>query len=165
MPTNFLEYSGGTNGFLTAPVTMLTTELNALASGAAATSSVAGSFSQSTFSSGQILTGFFTFGGASTPTAGGVLAGWWLRSTDGGTTFESLLSTPSTSVPALPRAPDFLIPVYEGGAAMANGSIKWAASEFLFPWLSAKVVLQNLSGAALSASGHTLKIGSVANQY
>lgn len=165
MATNFLEYSGGSNGFLTTPVTLITTELNSLANGSATTASVAGPFSQVTFGSGMILSGFFTCGAIFTATAGGVLSCWWQRSTDGGTTFESLVSTASTTVPALGRPPDFLIPVYEGGAALVTSSIKWAASEFIYPWVSTKLVVQNNGGATLPAAGNSIKAGSVAIQY
>lgn len=167
MATNFLE-AAGTNGFLVTPVTLMTTELNALASGSAATSSVNGTsgvFNQTSFGSGIILSGFFTWTTTITPTAGGNLACWWLRSTDGGTTFESVLSTASTTVPALGRAPDFTIPVYEGGTALGAGGVKWAQAEFSYPWVSTKLLVQNNSGVALAATGNVIKAGSVAIQY
>ena len=165
MATNFLEYAGGSNGFLVAPTNIISSELNSLGNGSTATSSVAGPFSQTTWSSGIILTGYFTAGAIMTATVGGVLAGWWLRSTDGGTTFESLVATASTTVAALPRPPDFVIPVYEGGVALVTSSIKWAQSEFVYPWVSAKALIQNLSGVTLPATGNTIKVGSVAIQY
>jgi hypothetical protein len=166
MPTDFL-YKTGTNGFLTAPINLFSTELNALASGAAATSSVGGTsgvFSQSSLGSGIWGSLYFTAGGAFTPTAGGYLAGWFLLSTDGGTTFEAAISTPSTSVPALSRAPDFVIPL--DNVAHASGNIRWCQGRrILLPAESYKVLIQNNSGVALSASGHTIKCGSVAEQY
>ncbi len=166
MATNFI-YATGTNGFLTVPTSILTTELNALADGAACTSSVNGAsgvFSQSTLGSGIWGSVYFTAGGASTPTAGGNLAGWFLLSTDGGTTFESAISTPSTTVSALARAPDFIIPL--DAVALSSGNIKWALGrEIRLPSQSYKILLQNRSGAALSASGHTIKCGSIAMQY
>jgi hypothetical protein len=165
MATNFLEYSGGTNGFLTAPVTLMTTELNALGSGAAATSSVAGPWTQATFSSGIILSGFMTGTTTITPTSGGNMSCWWLRSNDGGTTFESVVSTPSTTVAALGRSPDFIIPLYEGGAALGSTWLKWAMAEFIYPWVSTKLLVQNNSGVALAATGNVIKVGSVAIQY
>ena len=36
------------------------------------------------------------------------------------------------TVVALPRAPNFIVPVYEGGAALASNNIKWAAGEFRY---------------------------------
>lgn len=168
MPTNFLEYSGGSNGFLVAPVTLMTTELNTLGSGAAATSSVngtAGVFNQSSFGSGIILSGYAQGTTTITPTAGGNLSCWWLRSNDGGTTFESVVATASTTVPALGRAPDFTIPLFEGTAALGASWVKWAQAEFGFPWVSAKLLVQNNSGVALAATGNIIKAGSVAIQY
>lgn len=157
----------GTNGFIASAFNLQTTELNSLASGGAATSSVGGSsgvFSQTNFGNAIECLLSFTAGGAWTPTAGGVIAGWWLESTDGGTNFETLISTPSTTVPALSRPPDFIIPVYEGGAA-------WASTNFRFsqpsraPYPSCKVVAQNLSGAALPAAGNIIKAYPVAWKY
>jgi hypothetical protein len=155
----------GTNGFSTAPVTLMTTELNSLASGAAATSSVAGPWSQTTFSNAGLLSGFMTGTSTLTPTAGGCISCWWLRSNDGGTTFESLVSTPSTTVPALGRVPDFIIPLYEGGAALGTSWLKWAMTEFSYPWVSTKLVAQNMSGVTLPASGNVITVGAVEWQY
>lgn len=168
MATNFLD-AAGTNGLIQAAFNLQTTELNSLGSGSAATSSVGGSsgvFAQSNWSNAIWGGIYFTAGGAFTPTAGGYLAGWFLLSFDGGTTFESLISTPSTTVLALGRAPDFVIPTYEGGAAWANTNIRWQQGRFCkVPWESHKVVIQNLSGAALPASGNTLKGTGMAVQY
>src|SRR5271155_5554450 len=106
MATNFLE-AAGTNGFLLAPVTLMTTELNALASTANVISSVAGPFTQASFNNaiwGQV---HFLSGGIVTPVAGGFLEGWFLYSPDGGTTFERANYALATD---LPRPPDFIIP-------------------------------------------------------
>lgn len=164
MATPFLLVPG-TNGFTTAPASVMTTELNTLTFGAAATSSVAGPWSQSSYSNAMLLAAYFTSGGAFTPTAGGDLACWFLRSPDGGTNYETLNATPSSSVPALGRSPDFIIPLYEGGAALASTNIKWAQTEFAYPWVTAKLVVQNMSGVTLPASGNTIKIGAVEWQY
>lgn len=167
MPSNFL-LTPGTNGFIATPFDLMTTEMNSLGSGNAATSSVGGSsgvFSQSNTVNAMFGSLWFTAGGAFTPTAGGFLAGWFLRSTNGGTTFEDIIATASTTQPALPRAPDFTIPVFENAAFSAN-KIKWAQGGHIrLPWESFKVVIQNLSGVALSASGHKLTLGPVAMQY
>ena len=162
MAGNFLE-TAGTNGFITAPTSVSIT-LSALTNGSAATGSTV--FSQSTVGNAQKCMAYFTVVTAGwTPTAGGVIACWWLLSTDGGTTFESLVSTPSTTVAALPRPPDFLIPVYEGGTALSAGNIKWANGPFIFPYVGAKVVVQNLTGATFGTGVHTLNIGGVVDGY
>lgn len=168
MPTNFL-LAPGTSGFIASVFNLLSTELNSLSNGAAATSSVGGTsgvFSQTDTANGMFGSVFFTAGGSFTPTAGGFLAGWFRLSTDGGTTFEDLLATPSTTVPAFPRAPDFTIPVYQGGTAYSSSKISWCQGRRVpLPWESFKVTLQNLSGAALPSSGNLLKMGPVAVQF
>lgn len=162
MAGNFLETSG-TSGFITAP-TSVVIALTGLTNGSSATSTTI--FSQSTIGNALKCMAYFTVVTLGfTPTAGGVLTGWWLLSTDGGTTFETLVSTPSATVPALPRSPDFLIPVYEGGTALAAGNIKFAQGPFIYPYLGAKVVLQNLSGATLGVGVHLLNIGGVVDGY
>lgn len=167
--SNFL-YATGTNGFITATFDLLTTELNTLTSASGvATSSVGGTsgkFSQSNTGSAIQSNIWFTSGGSFTPTAGGYLAGWFLKSHDGGTTFETLIATASSTVPALPRAPDFTIPLYEGGTALASGNIKYAQGPFvLLPVTTFKLVVQNLAGANLPASGNKISIGPAAVGY
>lgn len=165
--TDFLYDSSGTGGYLTSPISLLTTELNTLASGAAATSSVngaSGKFNQASLASGIWGSIYFTAGGAFTPTAGGNLAGWFLLSTDAGTTFEALIATPSTTVPALSRAPDFIIPL--DAAAYATGNIRWCQGRrVLLPAESYKILLQNNAGAALPSSGNVLSCGSIAVKF
>jgi hypothetical protein len=166
MATNFLDASG-TNGFIAAPTNLLSTELNTLAGGAAATSSVAGPFSQSTFSNAPWCSLYFSAGGAFTPVIGQCLYGWFLLSTDGGTTFETVVATPSTTVLALSRNPDFIVPL--DNAAYASGNIRWCQGRFIkAPWESFKVVVQNIGGGspvALPASGNLIKAGGIAIQF
>jgi|ERR1700729_957228 len=165
MATNFLEYSGGSNGWLTSPVAFLTTELS-VASGIAATSSVAGPWTQSSIGSGQICLAYFTWTTTFTPSlAGGNIAFWWLNSPDG-TNFETTIATASTTVPALGRSPDFIIPCYENGTAFGTptNAIKWCAAPFIYPWMKTKLLFQNNTGTTLP-SGCQVLIGSVANQY
>lgn len=166
MATNFLE-AAGTNGFLATPFNLLSTELNSLASGAAATSSVggtAGVFSQTNDANAIWGSLYFTAGGAFTPAVGGYIAGWFLLSTDGGTTFEAAISTPSTTVAALSRSPDFIISL--DNVAYASGNIRWCQGRRInLPWESYKVLFQNNSGVALPASGNLIKVGPVAIQY
>ena len=169
--TNDFTYETGTNGFRGTPTTLLSTELNTLTNGSAVTSSVGGAsgvFSQSTLSSGIWGTCIFKAGGAMSgaPTAGAFLQGWFAKSNDGGTTFESLISTPSATVQALARPPDFIINVYEGGANFATNNTAWTNGDpITLPATSYKVVLQNMSGVSLASSGNTLQCGSYAVLY
>lgn len=163
MATNFLE-AAGTGGLITPATTVAwVTALASLANGSASTSSTV--FSSATFSQAQKLQAWFINGTASfTPTAGGNLTFWWLMSSDGGTTFEDLVATPSSTVPALARAPDFIIPF--DAAAFASGKMRMAQGPFRYPYLGAKLVVQNNTGATLSTTGTpTVLIGGVADQY
>ena len=167
MPSNFLE-NPGTNGFTATPYSLLSTELNSLANGAAAVSSVGGASTSGVFTQTDTHSAiwgslYFTAGGAFTPTAGGFLAGWFLLSPDG-TNFETEVATPSATVPALSRAPDFTVPL--DVAAFASGNIRWCQGRFIMlPWESNKVLLQNMSGAALPSSGNLVSAGPVAIEY
>jgi hypothetical protein len=167
MPTNFLD-AAGTNGLIQSAFTLMSTELNSLTSGGAATSSVNGSsgvFTQSSYSNAIWAPVWFQAGGSFSPTAGGALVGWFLLSPDGGSTFEAAISTPSTTVPALPRSPDFIIPLDSSGT-YSSSTIKWCAGRFVkAPWESHKVLIQNLSGTTLPASGNLIKAAGVAVQY
>lgn len=169
MAGNFL-HTAGTNGFLsTQRVITWTTALNNLASGARAisdTTANTGLVSQTSFSNAQLGQAFFTTVTTGwTPTAGGCFACWFLLSSDGGSTFEvESRTTPSTTVPAVARPPDFIIPVYTGGTAIAAGDVLYS-QVFPLPFLSAKIIVQNMTGAALAAQAHTLTIGGVANGY
>jgi len=168
MPTNFLD-AAGTNGLIQAQFSLMTTELNSLTNGSAATSSANGTsgvFTQSNWS--QAIWGGVEFysGGAFTPTVGGYIAGWFLLSQDGGSTYEALLSTPSATVFALGRSPDFIIPTYEGGAAWASGSIRAIQGRFIkTPWETHKIVIQNMSGATLPSTGNKIAATGMAIQY
>jgi hypothetical protein len=169
--TTFLE-SPGTNGFVVTPFNLQSTELNALASGACATSSVGGTsgvFSQANAAvggSGAIWgSTYFTSGGAFTPVVGQALYGWFLLSPDGGTTFETQTATCSTTVPPLPRGPDFVIPL--SNAAYASGNDAWVGGRFVqLPFESYKVVIWNTAGGAaataLPATGNLVKTGPAA---
>ena len=82
--------SPGSHGFLATPVTVMTTELNALANNANIISSVGGTsgvFTQTSFGNAIWAEVEFIAGGAFTPTAGGYLCAWWLFS-EAGSTFE-----------------------------------------------------------------------------
>lgn len=159
MATNFLE-AAGTNGFITTPFNLMTTELNTLANGSNAISSVGGTsgvFSQSNFASAIWGDIHLKAGGAFTPTAGGYFAGWFLYSPDGGTTFEKVVAATD-----LPRPADFIIPVF----ASAYASTDISSSNIVrLPWWSTKVYIANHSGVSLPASGNVIQCGPVAVQY
>ncbi len=132
-------------------------EASALASGAAVTSSYwnnTGIIRTSPTDLDQGIQGdlWFQAGGAFTPALGGYLAGWFLPSFDGGTTFETAISTPSTSVMALSRAPDFIVAL--DNAAYAAGNIRYGQGRFLapLPTVPFKTVVQNLSGVSMPST-------------
>ena len=168
--TNFLE-AAGTNGFIATPFNLQSTELNALGSGTCATSSVGGTsgvFSQSNNANAIWGSIFFSSGGTFTPAAAQAIEGWFLLSSDGGTTFETQTATCSTTVAPLARAPDFVIPL--SAAAYASGNLAWISGRFAqLPWESYKVVIWNqASGAAataLPATTNLIKLGPTAIQY
>lgn len=157
------------------PVTVLSTELNTLASGAAAPSTVGGSsgvFSQNNFggsagAGGYVwATAWFKAGGAAggTPAVGAVINCWFLNSTDGGTTFEETDATPSTTVPALPRSADFQIS-FPASALIANHIYFANGYSFRLPAGSYKLLCQNMIGQALNASGNTIVVAGLGIQY
>jgi hypothetical protein len=167
---NFI-HTAGTGGFIsTKRVVTWATSLNALASGARAISDTVadtGSFTQASFSNAQYAMAYFTTITAGwTPTAGGCFACWWLASQDGGVNYEvESRTTPSATVPAVARAPDFIIPVYTGGTAIAIGDVLFAQGPIPLPYLQSKLVVQNMTGAALGAGAHTITIGGVADTF
>lgn len=170
MAGNFLHTAGTSGLSSTKRAVTWTTALNNLASGARAisdTTADTGLFTQSSFSNCEWGMAYFTTVATGwTPTAGGVFACWWNYSYDGGTNFEvESRTTPSTTVPAVARPPDFLIPVYMGATAIAAGDVLFATSPFLLPWVPAKLIVQNMTGAALAAQAHTLNIFGVADGY
>ena len=163
MATNFLE-AAGTGGLITAATTATwATPLASLTNGSTSLSSTV--FNQATFANARKLQAWFINGTASfTPTAGGCLSFWWIRSTDGGTTFETITATPSSTVAAMASAPDFLIPF--DVAAFTTGSIRFAQGPFAYPYLGAKLLVQNNTGATLSTTGTpTVLLGAVADSY
>ena len=161
MATNFLEATGGSSvGYFSNVVTLMSTEIVSLGSSAVATTSTvfvsSADFGQSIFA--EV---FVKWGGAITPTAGGFIGGWFLRSPDGGTTFE----VTGTAIP-LARPPDFLIPL--STVAYANTNIVYASGLVKMPWSPVKIFVQNSAGAAFPSSATaytTIGLGPVAVQY
>jgi len=158
--TDFLQ-KPGTSGFLVAPFNVMSTELNALANNNSALSSVGGTsgvFTQASWGSGIWGEAHFLSGGTFTPSAGGYIAGWFLYSQDGGTTFEKTFSNTD-----LPRSPDLIIPF--ANAALAANDVVQASGIIRLPWWSTKLFVVQHTGGALPATGNLIKLGSVAVQY
>jgi len=169
MPGNFL-LTAGTNGLFSAARTVTwATSLNGLANGSRAisdTTADTGKFSQASFSNAMWgMAEFSHIAATLAPTVGGTLACWFLLSRDAGATYEDESSTtPSTTVPAVARSPDFIIPLYTGATPIPAGGLKWS-QRFLLPQVTCKLVAQNYSGAAFSANAHTLTLFGVADGY
>lgn len=155
--TDFLQ-DVGTNGFIATPFNLSSTELNALANGNTVASSVGGTsgvFSQTNTVSALLGAAWFIAGGAFTPSAGGFISVWFLRSTDGGTTFEKIVANT-----ALPRAPDIIIPLFN--SAYAVNDVAWSQDpEVRLPFESFKVLVQNNSGVTLPATLNKILLGPV----
>jgi hypothetical protein len=146
----------GTNGFIATPFNLMTTELNSLASTNSAISSVGGTsgvFTQANFVYGLAYEVVFTAGGSiSSISAGGNLSGWWIKSPDGGSTFEKTISNT-----ALPRPPDLLIPL---DASYSSSDLRFGLIAAC-PWPSAKLFIINNSGQTLPSSGNIIKAAPV----
>lgn len=165
MVTNFLWDSGSSNdGLLTSVVTLMTTELESIASGDGIVSSVNGSsglFNQGNTGQGIWSELFYNVGSNSTEptfTAGANLAGWFLTTPDG-STFESTTEAP-------PRSPDFIIPLYVG--TVAADQVFKADGLVLLPALPFYVFIQNNGGVTTGDGATTapfLKAAPIAMQY
>lgn len=149
-------FAQGGHRAMETPISIIgVSELNALANGNTVTGSAGGSggiFSATqikNLAAGEV---FLTCAGSFTPTAGGCISGWFLRSSDGGTTFEK-----TTSNTALARPPDFIIPL--NAVATVSGDVYFAAGEIRLPSCPFKVYVQNNAGVSLGASNHTMSLG------
>ena len=158
MSTNFLEFSGGANGFLVSFFNVMTTELNGLGNATGATQSVAGNLNQTALGSGIWGILDFVSGGSFTPTNGGYIAGWFLLSPDSGVTFEKTSGNND-----LPRPPDFIIPLF--AVAYAANDFSQSSGLVRLPWWTSKIFVVNHAGVTLPSSGNVINIASVAVQY
>lgn len=157
----FTYTTGTTGGFYVTPFSVGTSELASLANGSTTTLAAGAAYTQASFSSA--LWAYVTVKFANTnwtPTTGGFLQGWWLSSYDGGTNYETLTAASSTTVPSLPRAPDFIVPL---DAANMSGAVKWSSLVRL-PNAQSKVVVQNLSGVTIGTGTHTVFVDPLAIQ-
>lgn len=170
MPTNFLWYTGvsSNDGLVETVVTAMTTELNNLANGSSALSSVNGSsgvFYNTIFGQAIWADIFLNVGGPNltgTLAAGASVAGWFLPTPDG-TTYE--WSNGNTIAP--PRPPDFLIPL-PAATSLAAASVFKSAGMVQMPPAPWKLLVQNNAGQSLSPSTTAspyIKIAPYAMQY
>lgn len=158
--TPFLWQPGAANSGLYAPaLTLMSTELNAAASGAVALSSVGGSAGVfSNANTGQVIWSPLVLTLGSTAGAfqtGGNLSCWFLQSLDGAT-YESGAAAP-------PRAPDVVFPL--PASTLAATTTFLSQGLVRLPALRFKVLCQNNSGQTLSASGNTVVLAPTAVQY
>lgn len=164
MATNFLQATGGsTAGYFSPVVTVISSELVSLASSFVVSGATVFTSSANI---GQAIWGemWVKWGGAGiTPAIGAYISGWWLRSPDGGTTFE----TATSSAVSLGRAPDFVIPL--STLAYAATNISYSAGIVKMPWSPFKAFIQNSAGVSFPSSvtgGYTvIQVGPVAVQY
>lgn len=163
MATNFLQATGAsTVGYFSAVTTLISSELVSLGSSLAVTSA---SIFTSSGNFGQAIWGeaLVHWGGAITPATGAFISGWFLRSADGGTTFETVVNSSTTGVP---RGPDFIIPL--SSFAYASSGVAYATGIVKMPWSPVKVMIENNAGVTFpsSATAYTLiQLGPVAVQY
>jgi hypothetical protein len=159
--TQFLWGPGtSNNGLLTSAISLLTTEMNALANTNTALSSVGGSsgvFTNSNTAQGMIGRCFLTLGAiASALSAGAVASIWWIPSYNG-STFESTASNAAQA-----RAPDCVIPL---PATTISGASVYASPPSFVEALEFYVFLQNNTGQTFAATANTLRLAPFSMQY
>jgi hypothetical protein len=163
--TPFLWDTGTTNnGLLASYLTLMTTELNTLATAGVIVSSAGGLSTNGVFNS--TLTGraqlgdiYLTIASAvTTVTAGAGMSGWFMTSPDAGTTYEQVTLAP-------PRPPDFIIPVPVGLLVTPFVYKTVGVHKVQIPATYFKVVVQSVLGVSLPASGNTLKMAVVGLDY
>lgn len=165
MATNFLEATGAsTAGYFSAVTTLISSELVALGSSltavSASTFTSSGSFGQAIW--GEVALTLATSSSAAFG-SGAFVSGWFMRSVDGGTIFES---TTNSSAAGLPRPPDFVIPL--SSFSYNSSSVIYGSGLVKMPWSPNKVFIQNSLGLTFPASTNgyaTIKLGPVAVQY
>lgn len=161
MTTPFLWGLGTSNsGLLASLLTLQSTELNSLANGSVALSSVGGSSGKFTNANtgGAIWAELFLTLGAigSALSPGANLAGWFILSSDSGSTYEK-----SSVAPA--RPPNFLIPL---PATIITAADQFpSAGKVLLPSVQFKVLLQNNGGQSLASSANTLKLAPISVNF
>jgi hypothetical protein len=150
MATNFLW--AGAGAYLSGPTNLLTTQLNALASGSL---TVAGTAIQNT--GGYIYADVeFVAGGAYSPTAGAYVELWLLRSIDSGTNYED----GGTGV-APGRPADIVIPVRNGTTITPRAG----ASGLIVPPGFFKPLARQNTGATLPSTSNLIRYSLYTEQY
>jgi hypothetical protein len=161
MTTPFLWGLGtSNNGLLVSLLTLQSTELNSLTDTSISLSSVGGSSGKFTNSdTGGAIWGemFLTLGAISSAlNPGANVAGWFIKSSDSGSTFEK-----SSIIP--PRPPDFIIPLPEDTISSADEFT--AVGKVLLPSVQFKVMLQNNTGQSFASSANLLKLAPISVQF
>jgi hypothetical protein len=140
----------------------MSTEMNSLANANSATSSAGGAsgvFTNSNTAQGMFGEVFLKLGAiASACSAGANVAGWFLVSPDGGTTYENTVANT-----AQPRSPDFIIPL--PATTITSGWSYKGSGPVMIPALKFKVFIMNNSGQTFAASANTIIIAPYAEQY
>jgi hypothetical protein len=159
--TQFLWGPGtSNNGLLATALTLLTTEMNSLATGNTALSSVGGSsgkFTNSNTAQGMIGRLFLTLGTIGTAlTAGAAASIWWIPSYDG-THFETTVSNASQA-----RSPDAVIALPSTTITAAN---IYASAPTFIEALEFYTFLQNNTGQTFASSANTLALAPFSMQY
>lgn len=155
--SDFLWGAGytGNNGLVGTTLTVITGEIISLtASGVtvSATGGATGVFYNSSTGTNQAIWGdvYFSNGapGVTSTSAGVNIAGWWLQSLDGGTTFESASTSGSTQPP---RPPDWIIPL----PASVSTTVYKSIGLTRIPSTPFKVLVQNNYAATLGSGATT----------
>jgi hypothetical protein len=146
----------GNTGLFAGPLTLLSSELNSLASGSVAVSSVGGSsgvFSNAYTRQAVWARAVLTASTSAAVSTGGNISCWFLESLDG-STFESTSAAP-------PRSPDIVFPA---PASMLSSATLLSQGLVRLPTLRFKVLCQNNLGLAMAASANTVVIAPLAVQ-
>lgn len=153
MATNFLW--SGAGAYTGAVSNWLSTELNALGNSAANTLSTLGGAFQNT--GGLIMADVeFLAGGTMTPTAGGFIELWLLRSLNGGTNYEDGSATAAPGRPA-----DAIIPVRAGTTITPRAGF----SGLILPPGFYKPIVRNQTGVSLPATTNVIRFATYTEQY
>lgn len=151
--TNFVWEGAGTYGV--SVTNLLTTQLNALASSNGNTLSTLGGAFQNT--TGRIYADVeFVAGGTFSPAAGAFIELWFLRSLDGGSTYEDGSASVAPS-----RAPDIVIPVTAGTTITPRNG----APGLVLPPAFYKPLARNQTNATLPTSGNLIRYALYTEQY